>query len=146
MSRTIKRFLPHLLVAAAIVSLLGVSYASVVASNSSPKVIWSTNPITISFQASTGSGSVSESFKCAPALANVVLTTSVNSPGKISLTVSPATRANCGPVFNTETLTATCLVSAALCKGSYTGTVTVHRTSQYGNTVPPSLPVTIIVN
>ena len=148
LSAPIRQFLPHILVALALVAVVAASYSSVLASSSSPKVLWSTNPLTISFN-SIGlgsSGSAGDSFKCAPSVTNVVLTTSVSS-SKIKLTVSPATQASCGPPFNPETITATCqTLTAAACKGTYVGTVTVHNGSQYGNTIAPSLAVNIVVN
>ena len=125
------------------------AYAAVgFASSTGSKVIWSTNPVTIKFTATTGSssGSATDSFKCAPPVTNVVLSTSVSST-KIKLTVAPASQATCGPSYDSETLTVMCqTLTAALCKGHYTGTVTVHRSSPYGNTIPPSLTVNIVVN
>ena len=125
------------------------AYAAVgFASSTGSKVIWSTNPVTIKFTATTGSssGSATDFFKCAPPVTNVVLLTSVSST-KIKLTVAPTSQATCGPSYDTETLTAMCqTLTAAQCKGTYTGTVTVHRSSPYGNTIPPSLTVNIVVN
>jgi len=144
----VRRYLPHILVAVALVSILGASYASVLASSSSPKVIWSTNPLTISFKSVSigSSGSAGDSFKCAPSVTNVFLTTSVSS-SKIKLTVNPTTQASCGPAFDPETITATCqTLTAAACTGTYTGTVTVHKGSQYGSTILPNLAVNIVVS
>ena len=125
------------------------AYAAVgFASSTGSKVIWSTNPVTIKFHATTGSssGSTTDSFKCAPPVNNVVLQTSVSST-KIKLTVAPTSQATCGPSYDSETLTAMCqTASAADCVGHYTGTVTVRRSSPYGNAIPPPLTVNIVVN
>src|SRR2546422_8775062 len=140
LSVPIRQFLPHILVALALVAVVAASYSSVLASSSSPKVLWSANPVTISFNSvSVGSsGSVGDSLKCAPPVTNVVFTTSVSS-SKIKLTVNPAS-GPCGPSFGSITITAQCqTLTAALCKGEYSGSVTVHNGSQYGNTIPPSL-------
>ena len=122
------------------------AYAAVgFASSSAPKALWSTNPVTITFSDNAGissSGSVGESVKCAPNVANVVFKTAVNNPVKISLTVSPGGEATCGPAPDAVMVTAHCLVAAPNCKGSYTGTVTI--TKGY-TTYPPSLAVTIVV-
>jgi hypothetical protein len=121
------------------------AYASVgFASSTNPKALWSANPVTISFSGNGGtssSGSVADSFKCAPSVTSVTLRTSVSNPAKISLTLSQSSFASCGPSFTTVTLTAHCVVSS--CKGSYTGTVTIFK-GQY-TTVPPSLSVKIVV-
>ena len=145
----IRRYLPHLLVGLTISLIMVGAYAAVgFASSTGSKVIWSSNPVTIKFTATTGSssGSATDFFKCAPPVTNVVLLTSVSST-KIKLTVAPTSQATCGPSYDTETLTAMCqTLTAAQCKGTYTGTVTVHRSSPYGNTIPPSLTVNIVVN
>src|SRR5438876_1891414 len=127
-----------------LISILGVSYASVFASSansSAPKAIWSTNPITITFSHTTGVGSASDSFKCAPPyLKPVVFTTTVNKPLLVSLTTSPSSFASCGPSYTTFSLTAHSSVP-----GTYSGTVTIRQGSQYGTAIPPSLAVTIVV-
>src|SRR5438874_12285837 len=103
------------------------AYAAVgFASSTGSKVIWSSNPVTIKFTATTGSSSVSttDSFKCAPPVTNVVLSTSVSS-SKIKLTVAPTSQATCGPSYDTETLTALCqTASAAECLRHSAGPVT----------------------
>ena len=123
------------------------AYAAVgFAFSTAPKALWSTNPLSITFSGSGGtgsSGSVGDSLKCAPAVAGPIsLKTSVNNPTKISLSTSPSNFASCGPTFNTVTITAHCLVTALSCKGTYTGTVTV--TKGY-TTYAPNLSVTIVV-
>jgi len=119
------------------------AYAAVgFAVSSAPKAIWSANPVTITFSGSAGSGSVGEFVKCAPKTDNVNFKTSVNNPVKVSLTVSPTGEATCGPSPDPVTVTAHCLVAAPICKGTYTGTVTIF---QGYSTIPPSLAVTIVV-
>jgi hypothetical protein len=122
------------------------AYAAVgFASSTVPKALWSTNPVTITFSGSAGtgsSGSIGEFVKCAPKVDNVVFQTTVSHPTKLSLTMSPGGEATCGPAPDTVTVTATCLVAAPNCKGTYTGTVTVL---QGYSTIPPSLTVNIVV-
>jgi hypothetical protein len=124
------------------------AYAAVgFASSSTPKALWSTNPLSITFSGSGGtssSGSAGDSFKCAPDVTDVALKTSVSTPTKISLTASQTSFVSCGPPFNSVTLTAHCLVTAPNCKGSYTGTVQIFQPSQY-RTILPNLSVTIVV-
>ncbi|HYY92297.1 MAG TPA: hypothetical protein VE955_09945 [Candidatus Dormibacteraeota bacterium] len=133
MISALRQYLPHILVAVALLTILGASYASVLAaSNSSPKAIWSTNPITI-----TGAtGHATDSFKCAPAY-NSPITLVVSNPS--ALTVSPSTFSSCGNNFMTITLTAHSATSTTV-------TVTIHKGSQYGSTIPPPLVVKIVVH
>ena len=98
-----------------------------------------TNPITITV--SGGTGSATDSFKCAPPYLNpVVLSTKVNKPLLVSLTTSPSSFPSCGPSFTAFTLTAHSAVP-----GTYSGTVTIRQGSLYGTAIPPSLIVNIIV-
>src|SRR5207249_8413198 len=64
----LRLYLPHILVAVLTISIVGASYASVLASTSTPKALWSTSPITITV--SGGTGSATDSFKCAPPYIN----------------------------------------------------------------------------
>ena len=108
------------------------AYAAVgFASSSTPKALWAVNPITIS-----GTGTASDAFKCAPPVSGTIILT-VSNPAL--LTVSPLTFSGCGPSFDTITLKAHSATSATV-------TVTVHRLSQYGNTILPSLTVNIVVH
>ena len=125
--------------------MVGAYVAVGFASSTGSKAIWSTNPVTIKFSGSAGigsSGSVGELVKCAPKVNNVAFHASVSNPTKISLTVSPGSEATCGPAPDAVTVTATCLVTAPNCKGTYTGTVTIF---QGYSTIPPSLAVTLVV-
>jgi hypothetical protein len=122
------------------------AYAAVgFASSTVPKALWSTNPVTITFSGSAGtgsSGSIGEFVKCAPKLTDVVFQTKVDSPAKIALTTDPKGEATCGPAPDVVTVTATCPVAAPNCEGTYTGTVTIL---QGYSTILPSLTVNIIV-
>jgi len=145
----IRRYVPPLLVGLSIALIVIGAYATTVnlASGTVPKALWSTNPLTISFSGSDGtgsSGSAGDSFKCAPPVNSPVnLQPSVSDPAKISLTTSPSRFTSCGPQFATVTITARCLVDASDCKGSYTGTITMI---QGYTTFQPKLEVTISVN
>ena len=135
----LRLYLPHILVAVLTISIVGASYASVLASTSSPKALWSTNPITITV--SGGTGSATDSFKCAPPyISPVVLSTKVNKPLLVSLTAIPSAFSSCGPSFTTFTLTAHSAVP-----GTYSGNVTIRQGSLYGTAIPPSLAVNIVV-
>jgi hypothetical protein len=138
-------YLLHILVAIIIVLVMVGSYFAVsFVYKSASKEVWSTNPVSIIFSGSVGSGSSGsavDSFKCAPPVTNVNLQTVVNNPTKISLTLSQYSFVSCGPPFSTITLTARCVVSN--CKGTYTGTVTIFR-DEY-DIVPTGLQVTIVV-
>ncbi len=121
------------------------AYAAVgFAASSSPKALWTTNPLTINVSANTGTGSATDSFKCAPFVTGIVLKASVSGLGasKVTLTASPSSFASCGPPFTTVTLIAHCIVLGATCKGTWSGTVTIF---QGYSTIPPSLAVTIVV-
>ncbi len=143
MSSPIRRYLPHLLVGLSISLIMVGAYAAVgFAASSAPRAVWSLNPVTITFSGSASSGSVGELVKCAPKTDNVVLKTTVSNPTKVSLTVNPTSEATCGPAPDPITVTATCLVVALSCKGTYSGSVTIF---QGYATIPPSLAVTIVV-
>ena len=135
----LRLYLPHILVAVITISIVGASYASVLASTSSPKALWSTSPITITV--SHGTGSATDSFKCAPPYINpVVFSTTTTASDLVILTTSPSSFPSCGPSFTTFTLTAHSAVP-----GTYSGTVTIRQGSLYGTAIPPSLIVNIIV-
>src|SRR5438046_10237085 len=103
------------------------AYVAVGFASSTPKVIWSSNPVTIKFTATTGSssGSATDFFKCAPPVNNVVLSTSVSST-KIKLTVAQKSQAPSGQSYEDETLTETCnTMTVAQCSVIYTTTMNV---------------------
>jgi len=130
------------MVAVIMVLVMLAAYAAVhLVPNTSSKELWSENPVSIVFAATTGVGSVRDSFKCAPPVANVNLRTTVNDPTRISLTLGQYNIVSCGPTFTTITITAKCLVSS--CAGSYTGTIEILR-DEY-TIIPTGLTITIIV-
>jgi hypothetical protein len=123
------------------------AYAAVgLASSGTPKALWATNPLSITFSGSGGTsslGSAGNSFKCAPVVIGLItLKITVSNPTKVNLMTSPSTFDSCGPPFNTLTITAHCLVTALNCRGTYAGIVTVTK----GYTIyAPALSVTIVV-
>lgn len=143
----ITRYLPHVLVGLAIASALGVAYTTVILPSSTlttPKVTWTTNPLPISFAASDGSGSATDTFSCSPSADAISMRTISNSPGIIAITVVPASFSNCGASLLQVTVVATCQVAASQCKGSFTGLVQVRQPANYRN-LPANLPVNITV-
>lgn len=139
-----KRYLPNLVLGLTVSAIMVGAYLAVdLASAGAPKALWSANPVAIQFSGSFGtdsSGSVGDSFKCAPPVAGVTLRTSVSNPTKISLTLSQSSL-DCGPSFATITLTAHC--TASFCNGFYTGTISIFK-DQY-TMVQPSLSLNINV-
>ncbi len=133
------------MVAVIMILVMLAAYAAVhLVPNTSSMELWSENPVSIVFSGSTGissKGNVTDSFKCAPPVANVNMRTTVNDPTRIKLTLSQHSFLSCGPSFTTITLTAQCLVSA--CEGSYTGTIEILN-DEY-TIIPTGLIVTIIV-
>ena len=125
----IRRYLPHLLVGLSISLIMVGAYAAVgFASLTTPKAVWTINPLTIRFSGNNGAGtgSASDPFKCAPAVSSpVTLKSTVSNPTKISLSLSQTSFALCGQLFNPLTLTVHCLVSS--CAGSYTGIVKIFH-------------------
>ena len=141
----VTRYLPHILVGLAVASALGVAYTSVILPSSNltnPKVTWTTSPLTISFAATDGSGSATDTFNCSIDTGPISLRTISNSPGIIGLTVAPESFSNCGASLLQVSVVATCLVSASQCKGSFNGLVQVRQPTNYRN-LPANLPVNI---
>src|SRR5437667_11213381 len=134
------------MVAVAVISILGASYASALAlssSSSSPKATWAVNPVTITFPATLGTGTKPDSFTCSPTSSGITLTAKA-STSKVSLSVTPSSFASCGSIPDVVTLTAHCLVPAAQCKGTYSGLVQIRQPANYRN-IPANLGVTIVV-
>ncbi len=138
------RYLHHIVLAIIIGSVLAASYVSVSAvssTSSAPKVIWTTNPITITFSHTTGHGSVADSFKCAPpVLGAVVVTNSVPIPAGAALSVTPSSFTSCGPSFS-DIIT---LNAVSTTQGTYHAVVSVSQLSLY-QSIPPGLTVAIVV-
>src|SRR2546427_13046301 len=143
----ITRYLPHILVGLAVASALGVAYTTVILPSSNlttPKVTWTTSPLTISFATTDGSGSATDTFSCSSSTGPISFRTVSNSPGIIGLTVVPASFTDCGASLLQVTVVATCQVSASQCKGSFNGLVQVRQPVNYRN-LPANLPLNINV-
>jgi len=143
----ITRYLPHVIVVLAVASALGVAYNAVIlpaATPTTPKVTWTINPLTISFAASDGSGSATDTFSCSLSAGPIALRTISNSPGVVSLTAVPVNFSNCAESLLQVTVVATCEVSASQCRGSFSGLVQVRQPTNYRN-LPANLQVDIIV-
>ncbi len=133
------------------VSVLVASYFSVnsFTASASPKATWATNPITIMVAATAGPGfaSATDYVTCTPTVTGLTLIAKA-STSRISLATSPINIGTCGSTVSTTVavrLTAACLVSPALCKGTYSGLVQIRQASTYRD-IPDNLQVTIIVN
>src|SRR5437867_2640427 len=144
----ITRLLAYILVGGAVASALGVAYTAVILPSSSlttPKVTWTTNPLTISFAATDGSGSATDTFSCSPTAGGISLRTVSNSPGIIGLTTVPINFSSCGAALLQVTVIATCLVTdPSQCRGSYSGLVQVRQPTNYRN-LPANLQINIVV-
>src|SRR5438093_2526952 len=112
--------------------------------SAAPKAGWGTDPVTIMFAATVGQGSAIDSFTCDPSTANVMLVVH-ESTVNIALTVAPSSFASCSSTPDTVTLTATCLVPAAQCVGTYQGLVQIRNPANYYGNIPANLKITIIV-
>src|SRR6266487_4911814 len=146
MQSLIRRYLPHLLVGLSISLVMVGAYMAVgLAQSTAPKAAWAVSPLTITFSGTAGTGSASDSFTCSPTTTNILLTARASNPGVISLTVAPTSFASCGSSPDTITLTATCLVPASQCTGTYQGLVQVHNPANYYGNLPANLKVTIVV-
>src|SRR2546426_4310186 len=120
-------------------------YTSVVlVQNAAPKAGWGTDPVTITFAATAGQGSSIDSFTCTPSTTSLTLIAHA-STGNIALTVTPSSFALCNSTPDTVTLTATCLVPAAQCVGTYQGLVQIRNPANYYGNIPANLKVTIVV-
>ncbi len=119
------------------------AYAAVgFAATSTPHATWAVNPVTITFPAGT-IGTKGDSFTCSPSTSGITLIAKV-STSRVSLSVSPASFGSCGSTPDSVTLTAQCLVSAALCRGSYSGLVQIRQPANYRN-IPDNLVVNVVV-
>lgn len=139
-----KGFFWKILVGIVIISILGISYASVLmAIGNQPKASWTPNPVTVNFPAVVGQGSNTVSLTCTPNATNLNLVATA-SGNKVSLTVAPPTLASCSSLPTSVRLTVKCLVSAPQCEGSYNGLVRLTQGNYYGD-VPDNLKVQIVV-
>ncbi len=129
---SIRPRLALILIGTAIVAIAAGAYASVVFAPTSPKAAWNVNPLAISFTGATGSGSATDLVTCSPSAGPVQLLARSSNPAKIALSTSPS-GFSCGSTLTSITITATCLVPAAQCIGSYTGQVQVRQPANYRN-------------
>ena len=120
------------------------AYATVgFATTSQPKATWAVNPVTITFSATAGTGSQGDSFTCSPGTSGLTLIAKA-STSNVGLSVAPSSFGSCGSSPNAVTLTAHCLVSAAQCRGTYSGLVQIRQPANYRN-IPANLAVAIVV-
>ena len=143
----VTRYLPYIIVGLATASALAVAYTTVIlpsANLTTPKVTWTTSPLTISFAATEGSGSATDTFNCSLSTGPIVTRTVSNSPQIIQLTTSPTSFGNCGSSLTQLTVSATCLVLADQCRGTYDGVVQIRQPTNYRNLASP-LHVKIVV-
>jgi len=145
MQSFIVRYLPYIIAGLAITVIMVGAYVSVgPIQNAAPKAGWGTDPVTLTFAATTGQGSAIDSFTCDPSTTNVILVAH-ESTVNIALTVAPSSFASCSSTPDTVTLTATCLVPAAQCVGTYQGLVQIRNPANYYGNIPANLKVTIVV-
>lgn len=140
------------MIGATIVAVMMGSYASVAfAPLPTPKASWTIAPLVISFTATklVASKSASDSVSCSPSAGVVQLIAKSSSPAKLgltaTLTATPSSFFSCGSFPNSITVAASCLVSAAQCKGSYSGQVQLRQPANYRN-LPDVLKVLVTVN
>src|SRR5438094_2669700 len=144
MQSFIVRYLPYIIAGLAITVIMVGAYVSVgPIQSAAPKAGWGTDPVTITFASAAGQGSAIDSFTCDPSTTNVILVAH-ESTVNVALSVAPSSFASCSLTPDAVTLTATCLVPAAQCVGTYQGLVQIRHPANYGN-IPANLKVTIVV-
>ena len=145
MQSFIIRNLPYIIAGLAITVIMVGAYVSVgPIQSAAPKAGWGTDPVTIMFAATAGQGNAIDSFTCIPSTTSLTLIARA-STGNIALTVAPSSFASCSSTPDTVTLTATCLVPAAQCVGTYQGIVQIRNPANYYGNIPANLKVTIVV-
>ncbi len=145
MQSFIVRYLPYIIAGLAITVIMVGAYVSVgPIQSAAPKAGWGTDPVTITFASAAGQGSAIDSFTCDPSTTNVILVAH-ESTVNVALSVAPSSFASCSLTPDTVTLTATCLVPAAQCVGTYQGLVQIRNPANYYGNIPANLKVTIVV-
>src|SRR5205809_4834324 len=145
MQSFIVRYLPYIIAGLAITAIMVGAYVSVgPIQSAAPKAGWGTDPITLMFAATAGQGSAIDSFTCDPSTTNIMLVAHA-STGNIELSVAPSSFVSCNLTPDTVTLTATCLVPAAQCVGTYQGLVQIRNPANYYGNIPANLKITIVV-
>ena|SRR5437870_1499983 len=139
------RYLPYIIAGLAITVIMVGAYVSVgPIQSAAPKAGWGTDPVTISFAAAAGQGSATDSFICTPSTTSLTLISHASTMN-IALSVAPSSFASCSSTPDSVTLTATCLVPAAQCVGTYQGLVQIRNPANYYGNIPANLKVTIVV-
>jgi len=130
--------------AVVIVAIMIGAYVAVAFSASTvPKATWLKNPLSLSFQGSNEIGGTVDSVTCSRATLALTFNAHVSKPDLLALNVSPsAFSCNSSPLI--VSLTATCLVSAAQCRGNYQGIVRIRQPANYRD-IPENLQVDIVV-
>ncbi len=142
--QTLRRYLPHIVTAIVIIAIMIGAYAAVVFSASTvPKATWFKNPLSLSFQGSNGIGGTVDSVTCSRPALGLTFSIHVSRPNLLALIASPsAFSCNSSPLI--VSFTATCLVSAGQCRGSYQGIVRIRQPANYRD-IPENLQVDIVV-
>jgi len=142
--QTLRRYFPLIATAIVIVAIMIGAYVAVAFSASTvPKATWFKNPLSLSFQGSNGIGGTVDSVTCSRAALGLTFNTHVNKPNLLALNASPsAFSCNSSPLI--VSFTATCLVSAAQCRGNYQGIVRIRQPANYRD-IPENLQVDIVV-
>src|SRR5437667_12214219 len=145
MQSFIVRYLPYIIAGLAITVIMVGAYVSVgPIQSAAPKAGWGTDPVTITFASAAGQGSAIDSFTCDPSTTNVILVAH-ESTVNVALSVAPSSFASCSLTPDAVTLTATCLVPAAQCVGTYQGLVQIRNPANYYGNIPANLKVIIVV-
>ena len=145
MQSFIVRYLPYIIAGLAITVIMVGAYVSVgPIQSAAPKAGWGTDPVTITFASAAGQGSVIDSFTCIPSTTSLTLIARASTVN-IALTIAPSSFASCSSTPDTVTLTATCLVPAAQCVGTYQGLVQIPNPANYYGNIPANLKVIIVV-
>jgi len=142
--QTLRRYFPLIATAIVIVAIMIGAYVAVAFSASTvPKATWFKNPLSLSFQGSNGIGGTVDSVTCSRAALGLTFNTHVSKPNLLALNASPsAFSCNSSPLI--VSFTATCLVSAAQCRGNYQGIVRIRQPANYRD-IPENLQVDIVV-
>ena len=141
---SLRRHLPNLMIAVAVVLIMIGAYAAVAFSESNvPKATWLKNPLPLTFQGTPGRGGTVTSVTCNHSATGLTLNVHITKPDMIALTLAPNSF-TCDSTPTIITVTAACLVSGTLCRGNYQGTVRLRQSSNYRD-IPANLQVDIAV-
>jgi hypothetical protein len=148
------KYLAHILVVAALVSVLAGGYAAVLVAVTQ-QATWSPNPAVITFTASPGNGFTTVDLTCSPGVIHARLVARSDSPSMNIFTYPyPDTTFVCNSTATTVYIGANCLLNPADSCGppagsktpvTYTGTVQCVNDDQYQVQCGPTEAVRIIV-